>query len=70
MIYVPTFNESGDQRALDIYRAAGFKKVVGINTETLSNEGLGSIHCITMTYPPGPIHALIKKIGAIDPDIL
>lgn len=49
-IFVPVFGESTDQEAIDIYESFGIK-VVPIRTDTLANKGLGSIHCITMTYP-------------------
>ena len=61
--FVPTFGETQDQRALDVYRAAGLN-VVAAPSSSLSNDGLGSIHCITMTYPKVPFHALLKQLGA------
>ncbi len=64
-IFVPIFNQENDEVALQVYRDAGFKKVIGINTRVLSNEGLGSIHCITMTYPPVPLSELQTSLGAI-----
>ncbi len=62
-MYVPTFNQSTDQKALDLYRDAGFN-VVGIDAESLANDGMGSIHCITMTYPKVPFNELLGKLGA------
>lgn len=62
-IYVPVFGESTDQMALDVYRQAGLT-VVPIETVELANNGLGSIHCITMTYPQVPFQALLEKLGA------
>lgn len=60
--FVPVFGERNDQKALDVYRAAGLK-VVPITSNELSNDGLGSIHCITMTYPKVPFDKLLESIG-------
>lgn len=62
-VYVPVFNESQDQEALDVYRAAGLT-VVPVPSSSLSNDGLGSVHCITMTYPKVPFSMLLEKLGA------
>ena len=62
-MFVPIYGERTDEEALNVYRRAGFK-VVPILSNTLSNEGLGSLHCITMTYPPVPFGDLLKQIGA------
>jgi hypothetical protein len=62
-IFVPVYNETKDQMALDVYRSAGLN-VVPIETISLSNDGLGSIHCITMSYPKVPFTALLGVLGA------
>lgn len=62
-VFVPTFGESTDEAALNVYRGLGLR-VVGLPSSTLSNRGRGSIHCITMTYPPVPFHSLLKGLGA------
>lgn len=62
-IYVPIFNQKTDDEALKVYRDAGFT-VIPIETIQLANNGLGSIHCITMTYPPAPFEMLLKRLGA------
>lgn len=59
---VPTFNEPTDQEALDVYTAAGFT-VVAVDSNSLSNDGEGSVHCITMTYPPVPFVSLAKTLN-------
>jgi hypothetical protein len=59
--FVPVYGEGNDQKALDIYRAAGLK-VFPINSDMLSNQGLGSIHCITMTYPKVPFDKLVESL--------
>lgn len=48
-IFVPVFSDPEDEIALKIYRDLGFK-IVPLESSSLS-EGLGSVHCITMTYP-------------------
>lgn len=60
--FVPVFGERNDQKALDVYRKAGLK-IVPISSNELSNNGLGSIHCITMTYPKVPFDKLLESIG-------
>lgn len=52
VLFVPTFETRDDAKVLDSYRALGFR-VVGIDSRVLSDEGHGSIHCLTMAYPPG-----------------
>lgn len=63
VVYVPIFNEFYDEEALQVYRDLGFKKVIGLDSVQLSNTGLGSLHCITMTYPEGPINRVLHSIG-------
>ena len=63
VVYVPIFDQSQDEEALEVYRQAGFEKVIGINSERLSNDGKGSIHCITMTYPPVEMKQLLDMVG-------
>lgn len=62
-IFVPVFNQPTDREALRVYEQAGLK-VVPIETIALSNDGNGSIHCITMTYPPVPFDQLLNQLGA------
>jgi len=49
-IFVPIFNEENDDEALAVYRSFGLD-VIPLDTEEISDNGNGSIHCITMTYP-------------------
>ena len=51
-IFVPTFGTVDDATAIKEYAALGFK-VAPMNTQLLSDNGHGSIHCITMAYPAG-----------------
>ena len=63
VVYVPIFGQSGDDKALQVYRDLGFSKVIGLNSVRLSNDGLGSLHCITMTYPPVEMSDLMATMG-------
>ncbi|MEM7645781.1 MAG: agmatine deiminase family protein, partial [Pseudomonadota bacterium] len=63
VLYVPVFGQATDAEALKVYREAGFDKIIDLNSEFLSNHGAGSIHCITMTYPPVPLEKLVSKMG-------
>lgn len=49
-VWIPIYKQKTDAEAIKIYEDLGFK-VVAADTSLLSNEGAGSIHCITMTYP-------------------
>jgi len=62
IVYLPIFGQNKDQLAQKVYEDLGFK-VIPMNTSRLSNSGLGSIHCITMTYPPSPLTELLKSLG-------
>lgn len=62
-IFVPVFGQSTDAEAVKVYESFGLK-VVPINTSVLSNDGLGSLHCITMTYPKVPFQVLLSRLNA------
>ncbi len=49
-VFMPSYDESTDDDAEAVYKSLGFK-VVPLSSSDLSNNGKGSIHCITMTYP-------------------
>lgn len=61
--FLPVFNQKTDIAAIEVYEKLGLK-VVPLNSIRLSNDGLGSIHCITMSYPPVPFNQLLNQIGA------
>lgn len=63
--FMPAFNQKTDIQAIELYESFGLK-VIPLNSISLSNNGLGSIHCITMAYPPVPFNELLKHIGAKD----
>lgn len=52
-LFLPIFDEKEDDEAIRVYEGFGLR-VVPIKVKTLPNSGAGSIHCITMTYPPAP----------------
>lgn len=49
-VFLPVFHELHDAEAIQIYEQQGLK-VVPVYVNDLPNQGRGSIHCITMTYP-------------------
>lgn len=55
--FLPIFQGPGDEQAIKIYESFRFK-VIPIHVDALPNKGLGSIHCITMTYPETPLDYL------------
>jgi hypothetical protein len=61
-VFVPIFKQDKDEEVLQIYRDLGFE-AYGFDSRTLSNRGLGSIHCITMTYPEVPMSDLVESMG-------
>lgn len=63
--FMPSFNQKTDIDAIQMYESFGLK-VIPLNSISLSNNGMGSIHCITMAYPPVPFNELLKHIGAKD----
>ena len=62
-VVVPVFGEATDAQALAVYEKLGLTASGG-QSSSLSNNGQGSIHCITMTYPKVPVTELMKALGA------
>jgi hypothetical protein len=62
-VIVPVFGRSTDAQALAVYERLGLR-ASGADSKALSNQGQGSVHCITMTYPPVPMTNLLKSLGA------
>jgi hypothetical protein len=48
--FVPQYGRPEDAGALAVYERLGFTPV-GFDSRTLSAKGLGSIHCLVMSYP-------------------
>ncbi len=61
-LFMPSYGKTSDEAARKIYQDAGLD-VIPANTSSLSNSGLGSIHCITMTYPPVSTRELEDILG-------
>jgi agmatine/peptidylarginine deiminase len=49
-IFVPVFGVSTDTEAIRAYEQHGYK-IIPINTNLLSTQGRGSLHCISATLP-------------------
>ncbi len=62
-VVVPVFSRDTDAQALAVYESLGLKASGGAS-RSLSNQGQGSVHCITMTYPKVPMAELLKALGA------
>lgn len=62
-LFVPIFGQSNDEKAIEAYENLGFD-VYPLYSYKLSNYGHGSIHCITMTYPPMDIAELAQAFDA------
>jgi hypothetical protein len=61
-LFLPTFKQSRDAEAVALYESFGYK-VVALDSRSLSNDGKGSIHCITMAYPPVEFNELLKAVN-------
>ncbi|MDA9951133.1 agmatine deiminase family protein [Oligoflexaceae bacterium] len=62
-IMMPSFSRAADDAAKQVYEGFGYE-VYKVDSYRLSNYGTGSLHCITMTYPPTPVHKLVKRLSA------
>lgn len=62
-VAVPVYGRGTDAEALRVYESVGLKAIPA-DSYTLSTRGLGSVHCITMTYPPAPFKAVLKALDA------
>lgn len=64
-LFLPVFSQSGDEKAIKLYESFGYK-VIPLDSRSLSNDGLGSIHCITMAYPPVAFNELLVRVGGAE----
>jgi len=63
VLFVPVFGEKNDQKALDMYKDLNLGyKIVPIDSRDISTQGWGSIHCITMNYPPAPLKMIVDAL--------
>ncbi len=61
VLFVPSFGEKGDQKAVDLYQKLNPNlKIVTIPTRRLATGGQGGIHCITMNYPDVPFAEILQ----------
>ncbi len=63
-VWVPIYQQKSDATALQVYKDLGFN-VIAVDSSILSNDGAGSVHCITMTYPKTTdFNDLLNHFGA------
>ena len=62
-VIMPAYGGATDEAAMAVYRGLGLEPVAA-PSNSLSNRGQGSVHCITMTYPAVPAPELMKALGA------
>ncbi len=61
-VFMPTYGISTDAQAKKVYEDLGYK-VVGIPSNTLSDDMHGSVHCQTMAYPAISEQQLMDALG-------
>jgi hypothetical protein len=61
-VFMPTYGISTDAQAQKVYEGLGYK-VIGIPSNTLSDDMHGSVHCQTMAYPAIDEHQLFEALG-------
>lgn len=61
-VFMPTYGVSTDTDAQKVYEGLGFQ-VVGIPSNTLSDQMHGSIHCQSMAYPALSEEALLRGLN-------
>lgn len=61
-VFMPSYNQPEDQTAKAIYESFGYK-VVFLDSRVVSDQGMGSIHCMTMAYPEMNINRLLGSMG-------
>jgi len=61
-VFMPTYGISADAQAKKVYEDLGYT-VVGIPSNTLSDDMHGSVHCQTMAYPAISEQQLLESLG-------
>lgn len=61
-VFMPTYGISSDAQARKVYEDLGFT-VVGIPSNSLSDDMHGSVHCQTMAYPAINEQQLLESLG-------
>jgi hypothetical protein len=62
--FVPVYGLPTDAEAIHAYEREGLR-VVSLNSAQLSDEGKGSIHCMTMGYPAGTLEPVPGRPGEV-----
>lgn len=60
-VFMPSYHVPTDELAAAVYRKFGYK-VIMADSRTISDQGNGSFHCTTMTYPAIDESALIDQL--------
>lgn len=61
-VFMPSYKTAQDDEAEAVYAKFGYR-VVKIDSRDISDNGHGSIHCITMAYPEMDIRGFLKTQG-------
>lgn len=61
-VFMPTYGIAADNQAKLVYESLGYK-VVGITSNTLSDDMHGSVHCQTMAYPAIDENQLLQLLN-------
>ncbi len=61
-VFMPIYGDKEDDEAKAVYEKFGYK-VIGIQSDYLSDNMYGSLHCLTMAYPPINQDRLLKSLG-------
>lgn len=65
VLFVPSFGEAGDSKAVQVYESLNLGyKVVTADTRRLATRGQGGIHCTTMNYPDVPLAEIVRAMNA------
>lgn len=61
-VFMPTYGGALDIEAQRVYENKGYR-VIGIPSNSLSDNYRGSLHCLTMTYPEMDVKSLLGSLG-------
>lgn len=62
VVFMPEYGRPEDKIAAEVYSQFGYR-VVPVPSETISTQGLGSVHCATMAYPKMDEEVLLRKLN-------
>lgn len=63
-VFMPAYQQPSDAEARIVYESFGYR-VVPVDSRNLSDNGRGSLHCITMMYPDFSEDRLLDLLGAV-----